>query len=513
MDQQHQWGGGDVRSAAGVAFGGYCGGRFGWFLDVHTAGGFVGEDSFRYTVTDGGFTSGEATLTFRVTNQAPVAGAVGPFTVLPGQALAINVLGAASDDDGDSLQPVLLQYPAHGTLLVDASGVLHDEAFADYAGNDQFVYAVSDGLSLSQPVTASVTVSSSLEVVANPIYISGVAGAPLIFEDNLIWGSIQSIGRLQGEVLSYSQPAYGTLVRDERSRRWNYAPGQNSIHPDQAIITVRIGNSLLTTSLFIAQVPAPQGNQVPAGINLQTVGRVFLVGREVVSHSGHYHYTIVVMSVVEVNGQQFGHHWVTYEGAGDTSPWFLDNRNHRPIPKRNHPESLLFLRDQFLPRNARNTDIPIRNLLNNPHVYEIEPRRARGNRSIIHIFYEQSRYLEYAFQNTEQLDYHLWRLNSNTYTSVLLGRLRWRVCRQLGQSNERLIVQPFGGTAWAPRAQAYRQQQGPNFDLDDPPDDFRPPLADLLRWGLQPSQEARGFQRGPVIRIPPVPGVRPPEER
>ena len=57
---------------------------------------------------------------------------------------APGVLGNDSDPDGDPLTAVLVSGPSHGSLTLNANGVLYTPA-VDYAGADSFSYRASDG--------------------------------------------------------------------------------------------------------------------------------------------------------------------------------------------------------------------------------------------------------------------------------------------------------------------------------------------------------------------------------
>jgi hypothetical protein len=119
---------------------------------------YHGADSFTFTVTDGSSTSPPATIAITVTsvNDAPVAAAIPSLSALSGSATPVTLSGI--DVDGDSLTVVLIAAPAHGSLTGTGSAYTYT-SLAGYAGPDSFVYAMSDGLAQSAPVTVAVDVA------------------------------------------------------------------------------------------------------------------------------------------------------------------------------------------------------------------------------------------------------------------------------------------------------------------------------------------------------------------
>jgi hypothetical protein len=109
--------------------------------------GFIGLDSFTYSVNDG--FGGTATATAFVAvqgpgNTAPVAEDDTAAT-RPGEAVAIAVLDNDSDADNDPLTVSPIAGPANGTLSVDADGVVTYTPDAGFRGTDSFDYQLSDG--------------------------------------------------------------------------------------------------------------------------------------------------------------------------------------------------------------------------------------------------------------------------------------------------------------------------------------------------------------------------------
>jgi VCBS repeat-containing protein len=128
------------------------------------AANFHGIDSFGYTVNDGSVASSETTVTITVTsvNDAPTA-ADDTYTTAEDTALVVTaagVLGNDGDVDGDALTAVVVDQPAHGTVVLHANGAFTYTPAANYNGADSFTYKANDGSLDSNVVTVHLTVDA-----------------------------------------------------------------------------------------------------------------------------------------------------------------------------------------------------------------------------------------------------------------------------------------------------------------------------------------------------------------
>jgi len=139
--------------------------------------GFAGTDRFTYQAYDGliedsrvertaaedsAASGNEATVTIVVedANHAPEATA-DSYTVLEDETLlvpAIGLLENDTDSDGDSLGAVLIDAPAHGTVILAADGSLQYMPNHDFNGTDTFTYAANDGQADSDPAMVTIDV-------------------------------------------------------------------------------------------------------------------------------------------------------------------------------------------------------------------------------------------------------------------------------------------------------------------------------------------------------------------
>ena len=121
--------------------------------------GYVGADSFTYTVSDG--RGGVATATVSVTvlaNAAPTAVA-DSFTAAAGLSTTFDPRTNDTDPDRDPLFVSAVGTPGHGAVAIATGGVgvIYTPA-PGFQGADSFTYTVSDGAGGTSTATISVTV-------------------------------------------------------------------------------------------------------------------------------------------------------------------------------------------------------------------------------------------------------------------------------------------------------------------------------------------------------------------
>ena len=169
--------------------------------------GFIGTDSFSFTVSDGVLTSAPATVTLTVKpDNTPPVSVDQSYSVMHDSILGVNassgVLSNAGDADGDPLLAQLVTGPANGTLTLNLDGSFQYLPNSGYAGADSFTYQAFDGTTVSNTSTVSLTVLSSAPLVVNENY--GVhAGQALV---------VAAPGLLAGAQAADNQPLTTSLV-------------------------------------------------------------------------------------------------------------------------------------------------------------------------------------------------------------------------------------------------------------------------------------------------------------
>ena len=126
------------------------------------APGFVGSDSFPYTIEDGNGGSATAMVTVLVTqapNRPPFAIADAAATTID-TPVSIAVLANDSDPDGDPLSILSVGTPASGTASITGNTILYAPA-PGTTGNDSFPYTISDGRGGTATALVSVRVNGA----------------------------------------------------------------------------------------------------------------------------------------------------------------------------------------------------------------------------------------------------------------------------------------------------------------------------------------------------------------
>jgi outer membrane protein OmpA-like peptidoglycan-associated protein len=118
--------------------------------------GFVGTDTFSYTISDGNGGTAQATVTVTVTerpippplNRAPIAVDDEATTTLANP-VVVFVLRNDSDPDGDALTVVSATPGIRGRTQVNADGTVTYTPNIDWCGTDFFVYTIRDPAGLT----------------------------------------------------------------------------------------------------------------------------------------------------------------------------------------------------------------------------------------------------------------------------------------------------------------------------------------------------------------------------
>lgn len=124
--------------------------------------GYVGSDSFSFSIYDGLLASGVALVTIDIVNRAPL-GVNDSYSVAHDRELqrtAPGVLANDSDADNDALSVTLVETVKHGRIELRTDGSFSYTPHPLFVGQDSFRYVVSDGIDASQPILVLIDVES-----------------------------------------------------------------------------------------------------------------------------------------------------------------------------------------------------------------------------------------------------------------------------------------------------------------------------------------------------------------
>jgi VCBS repeat-containing protein len=246
-------------------------------LALAANGGFVytptnnyfGPDSFTYRANDGKTNSNVATVSITVTpiNDPPIA-ANDSYTTAEDTTLNISAPGVLANDsdlDGGVLSAVLVNGPAHGTLVLNTNGGFTYTPALNYTGPDSFTYRANDGLADSGIATAAITVTPLNDP---PVAIDDSYSTP---EDTIL--NIVAPGVLANDsdvesspltAVLVNGPAHGTVTLNTNGG-FNYSPALNYTGPDS--FTYRANDGSLNSAVATVSITVTPVNDAPIAVN------------------------------------------------------------------------------------------------------------------------------------------------------------------------------------------------------------------------------------------------------
>jgi Tol biopolymer transport system component len=218
-------------------------------LTYMPAPGFLGDDSFTFTVNDGRLTSFSGTVSLHVVvpNHRPSAT---PQSVTALEDTIASITLAGTDPDNDPLSFQIQTSPVHGTLSVNGASVTYQPA-ANFSGPDSFTFVARDAELTSDPATVSITVG--------PVNDPPVAAASQrsLNEDTPLSLTLQATDA-DGDSLTFAiqdPPQHGTVTGTPPSV--TYTPAADYNGPDSFTFTASDANSTsapATVSLTVVAV-------------------------------------------------------------------------------------------------------------------------------------------------------------------------------------------------------------------------------------------------------------------
>lgn len=223
--------------------------------------GFIGDDTFAYTVTDGNEGTDTASVTVTVVefNHVPIANDDEAITD-EDIALVIDVLANDTDADNDLLTAVIVSGPTNGILSPNPDRSFSYTPNSNFHGSDSFAYKANDGTADSATATVTITV--------NPINDAPVANAQTVNvnEDGSV--AITLTGSdVEGASLTYSidaGPSSGSL--SGLAPTLTYTPNAEYYGSDS--FTFRVNDGQLDSSVATVSITITAINDPPTANNL-----------------------------------------------------------------------------------------------------------------------------------------------------------------------------------------------------------------------------------------------------
>ena len=213
-------------------------------------GGFEGDDSFEYTITDG---EAETTAKVSVTvnkkkeepNVAPVAKDDSATTAYE-TVVTIDVLANDSDEDDDKLTIKSLGKASNGKVEIQDGKVVYTPN-DKFEGDDNFEYTVSDGEAESK---AKVTVTVEEKVNTAPVAKDDTATAN--HNESVIIEVLKNDSDEDGDklsIVSFTEASHGTVSQDDDNLV--YTPNKDYSGDDSFTYTITDGEVKATANVSI----------------------------------------------------------------------------------------------------------------------------------------------------------------------------------------------------------------------------------------------------------------------
>ena len=224
-------------------------------------GGFVGVDTFNYTLTDSsGATSINAatvTITVSATANTPPIAADASIATNEDTPLDINVDSVATDADGDTLTYATFDKDSTqgGTVTVDATDTLLTYTPGlNFNGQDTFTYSVTDGIDNSNVATITVNVNpvNDAPVCTDVALNTNTDAAILIDVDNVLLSTCTDAENDQLSLENTTQPLQpGSTLAFDGVNTLTYTPAPGFTGQDSFTYTVSDGTVSDTKTVLI----------------------------------------------------------------------------------------------------------------------------------------------------------------------------------------------------------------------------------------------------------------------
>jgi hypothetical protein len=234
--------------------------------------GYLGGDSFSYSIDDGHGLTATGTVNVQVTDNAPNV-VDGSYTVAHNAILSVidaGVLTGASDADNDALAAAVVSGPAHGIVSMNANGSFVYQPNLSYFGPDSFTFQANDGAAGSNLGTITLNVTDNAPTIVDRSYSIAHNSTLYVGDTGVLVGASDADGdALTAAVVSL--PLHGTVSLN--SNGWfYYVPDHNYVGPDSFTFKANDGasdsSSVATISLYMTNAnPIAQNDYATTASN------------------------------------------------------------------------------------------------------------------------------------------------------------------------------------------------------------------------------------------------------
>ncbi|MEZ7516057.1 Ig-like domain-containing protein, partial [Flavobacterium frigidarium] len=237
--------------------------------------GFIGTDSYVYTVGDGQATA-TGTVTFTVnaanpTNSAPVT--VDDFATVVSGTIYTSVTSLTANDtdaDGDILIIISGTFATAqgGTIVINSDGSYTYQSAPNFVGTDSYVYTVSDGQATA---TGTVTFTVSAPVNSTPVAVDD--SATVISE--VLYNSLATLQSndtdADGDILNVTAGTFTTVEGGEiiiaADGNYTYQSATGFVGTDSYVYTVGDGQATATGTVTFTVNAANPNNSAPIAVD------------------------------------------------------------------------------------------------------------------------------------------------------------------------------------------------------------------------------------------------------
>jgi hypothetical protein len=222
-------------------------------IEYTAAPGFVGTETFIYTVSDGNGGSDTALVIMTIyvshSNAAPNAHNDSPET-LEDSPIVIAVLNNDDDPDGDSLSILSVSEPVHGTAVIQGSRIKYTPK-PNFHGSDSFTYTIGDG-EFTDVATVNITIVSvnDLPQAASDSATTN-AGANIVIR--VLDNDRDPIEGSGLTITSVANPAHGTATTNGTTI--TYKPDAGFVGTETFTYTVSDGTDSVTGTVTVSVNP------------------------------------------------------------------------------------------------------------------------------------------------------------------------------------------------------------------------------------------------------------------